>query len=82
MATLNGVSFVNEESFLLDLLEHVVNVYIGVNRQKIQKILLEIFKILEKKRINTTEHNSLRNKFNYAGPNITRYSRHTINFEN
>ena len=54
MTTLNGVSFVNEESFLLDLLEHVVNVYIGVNRQKIQKILLKIFKILEKKRISTT----------------------------
>ena len=39
MTTLNGVSFVNEESFLLGLLEPVVNVYMGVNRQ-IQMILL------------------------------------------
>ena len=53
MATLNGLSFVNEESFLLGLLGHVVNVYIGVNRQ-IQKTLLKIFKILEQKRISTT----------------------------
>ena len=53
MTTLHGGSFVNEEPFLLGLLEHVVNIYIGVNRQ-IQKILLKIFKILEKKRISTT----------------------------
>ena len=53
MTTLNGVNLVNEESFLLDLLEHVVNVYIGVDRQ-IQKSLLKIFKILEQKRISTS----------------------------
>ena len=46
MTTLNGVSFANEESIFLGLLEHVANVYIGVNRQ-ILKILLGIFKILE-----------------------------------
>ena len=53
MTTLHGVSFVNEELFLLGLLERVVNIYIGFNRQ-IQKILLKIFKILEKKRISAT----------------------------
>ena len=53
MTTLSGVSFVNEESFLLDFLKRVVKVYIVFNRQ-IQKILLRIFKILEQKRISTT----------------------------
>ena len=51
-STLHGVSLVNEELFLLDLLEHVVNVYIEVNHQ-IQKILLKMLKILEQKRIST-----------------------------
>ena len=45
----NCISFVNEEPFLLGLLEQVVNVYTGVNRQN-QNILQKIFKILEQKR--------------------------------
>ena len=51
-STLNDVSFLNGESFLLDLLEHDIHVYIEVNRQ-IQKIHLKILKILEQKRIST-----------------------------
>ena len=47
------ISFINKEPFLLGLLEHVDNVYIGVNGQ-IQNILLKIMKILEQKRISTT----------------------------
>ena len=47
------ISFINKESFLLGLLEHVDNVYIGVNSQ-IQNILLKIVKILDQKRISTT----------------------------